>query len=48
MLGAFLITAGLTLTFVLLRRWLPASIGVHWLSDASTAVLATFALTSNR
>lgn len=47
MLGVLLITAGLTLTFVLLRRRLLASTAVHWLSDASTAVLAAFALTSS-
>lgn len=45
LLGALLITAGLTLTFVLLRRRLLASIAVHWLSDTSTAILAAFVLT---
>ncbi|WP_146072388.1 hypothetical protein [Arthrobacter sp. Y81] len=44
LLGALLITAGLTLTFVLLCRRLPAATAVHWLSDASTAILAAFAV----
>lgn len=44
-LGALLIAAGLTLSFVLLRRRLLATTAVHWLSDASTAILATFLLT---
>lgn len=45
LLGALLVTAGLTLTFVFLRRRLLASAAVHWLSDASTAILAAFVLT---
>lgn len=45
LLGALLITAGLTLTFVLLRRRLLASTAVHWLSDTSTAILAGLVLT---
>lgn len=45
LLGAPLVTAGLTLTFVRLRRRLLASTAVHWLSDASTAILAAFVLT---
>ena len=43
-LGALLITAGLTLSFVLLRRRLMATTTVHWLSDASTAFLAALFL----
>jgi membrane protease YdiL (CAAX protease family) len=45
MLGALLITTGLTLSFVLLRRRLLATTTVHWLSVASTAILATLFLT---
>jgi hypothetical protein len=45
LLGALLVTADLTVTFVLLRRRLLASTAVHWLSDTSTAILAAFALT---
>ncbi|GAB2711526.1 CPBP family intramembrane glutamic endopeptidase [Arthrobacter bambusae] len=43
-LGALLITAGLTMSFVLLRRRLLATTAVHWLSDASTAILTTLIL----
>lgn len=43
-IGALLITAGLTLSFVLLRRRLLATTAVHWLSNASTAVLSALFL----
>lgn len=43
-LGAFLITAAMTLAFLLLRRKLLATTTVHWLSNASTAVMAMLLL----
>ena len=43
-IGALLITAGLTLSFVLLRRRLLATTAVHWLSNATTAIVTALLL----
>jgi membrane protease YdiL (CAAX protease family) len=44
-LGALMITAAMTVTFLLLRRRLLAATVVHWFSDAATAASAILFLT---